>query len=144
MLQLRAKLQLLASHASILIMRPSSRNATFICSLNRLFGTAAQRLHHVRGIKSEGKVVSCLQKCSEILKSIYVHMDQSTIPATTLMNLCKENKRRLRFKPRSCRDQLSHRKYNLQTERKSVATMFTGEKPTNATSLWQSLQQTRL
>ena len=144
MLRLRTKLQFLVSHASILIRRPSGRNASFICSLNHLFGTAAQRLHRVRGIKSERKVVSCLQKRSETLKSMNAHMYQSTIPATTLMNLFRENKIRLRFKSRSCRDQVSHRKYNLQTERKSMATMFTGEKTTNPTSLWQSLWQTKL
>jgi len=44
------------------------------------------------------------------------HMYQSTIPATTVMNLCRENKVSLRFKPRPCRDEVSCRKYNLQTE----------------------------
>lgn len=143
MLRLRTKLQFLASHTNTLIRRPSSRNASFICSRNCQFGTAAYWLHHVRRIKSEGKVASCLQKSSEILKSTNVYMYQSTHTSHNSV-ACRENEIRLRFKPRSCRDQVSHRKYNLWIERKSMATMFTGEKTTNPTSLWQSLWQTKL
>lgn len=67
-------------------------------------------------------------------------LNESVIPAPALMNLHRKNKVGPSFKPRSCRDQVSHRKYNFQTKRKSITTMFT----INPTSLWQSLWQTKL
>lgn len=37
-----------------------------------------------------GKVLFCLQKCSEILKNVNVHVDESTTPATTQINVLRK------------------------------------------------------